>query len=231
LSVCVNILAAPLSCANYGVLVVNDNFDSTGATFSSDCVAQAQTLSGVVIGQRSGGVNDQKFPDLSWLGELHKQIWDRGNDVKSQLYQELEVTQASFCALEERLEELYPDRGSPNYNGKKNDIQSLKLAFLREIPQPQASSPQVDDDHDPEANNEDDSEIHSFFPFTLRYLDLSTLKLQNIPSRFPLAILLRGEYDIISNLINEEPKDGRGCVAVSGQPGIGEVPASLSHRI
>jgi hypothetical protein len=46
----------------------------------------------------------------------------------------------------------------------------------------------VDDDDGPEASDEDDSEINSYFPFTLRYLDLSTIRLESELDHFPLVL-------------------------------------------
>ncbi len=89
----------------------------------------------------------------------------------------------------------------------------------------------MDVDDGPEASNEDDSEINSLFPFTLRYMDLSTLELEHTSDRFPSSLFIREEYDHISKLISEQPKTGKGSVIVSGQPGTGEVLISLSRRI
>ena len=74
---------------------------------------------------------------------------------------------------------------------------------------------------DLEASNEDVSDINSFFPFTLRFLDLSTLDLKAVPRRLPLPLFLRKEYDDISELIEKTPKES--SVIISGQPGTGEV--------
>jgi len=77
----------------------------------------------------------------------------------------------------------------------------------------------------PEASDGNGSKI---FPFTLRFLDLSTLNLKNVPERLPPLLLLRQEYDDITALIGPHTEDS---VVVSGQPGTGEVLVSLSHRI
>ena len=85
----------------------------------------------------------------------------------------------------------------------------------------------------PGASNEDGSDFNSFFPFTLRFLDLSTLGFKDpeILGRFPSLLFIRQEYDRISALIKDKPKSKRGSVIVSGQPGTGEVLVSLSHSI
>jgi hypothetical protein len=87
------------------------------------------------------------------------------------------------------------------------------------------------DDDGPEPSNEDDSEINSSFPFTLRYLDLSSLELESAPDRFPLPLYRREEYRHIPWLIGASPNSGVGSIIVNGQPGTGEVLVSLSHRI
>jgi hypothetical protein len=83
-----------------------------------------------------------------------------------------------------------------------------------------------------EPSNDDEYTTDKIFPLTLRFLDLSTLKLTvDISQRLPVPLLIREEYDQISTLIKNEPRNGRGCVIVSGQPGTGEVLVSLSHGI
>jgi len=85
---------------------------------------------------------------------------------------------------------------------------------------------------EPEASNDGGSETNTIFPSTLHFLDLSILRLKaHISDRLPLPLLLRQEYDYISTLIENEPRNLYGSVIVSGQPGTGEVLVSLSHRI
>jgi len=81
-----------------------------------------------------------------------------------------------------------------------------------------------------EERNEDVSDINLLFPFTLRFLDLSILDLKKaLPDRLPSPLFFRQEYDDITALIKKEPKIV--SVIVSGQPGTGEGPVSLCHRI
>jgi hypothetical protein len=168
--------------------------------------------------------------DLPWLEELHSRIWSR-EDLEQTLFRQVEVTRAHYDELQDSLNLKYPDRDSEEYNGDGHYVISDKLDILKRTIPAEASSPRhtdnnedrVDDDDDMEASNEDDFEINSFFPFTLKYLDLSCLELENKSARLPSPLFRREEYDDISNLIKNKSQDGRGSVIVSGQPGTGEV--------
>ena len=144
----------------------------------------------------------------------------------------MKVTKAHYAELQKRLKEQNPDRDLPEYDGGRHDVQSIKLDLLRSIT-PDNNEDRVDDDDDSEARKEEDGfEINSFFPFTLTFLDLSTLGLkEEVSKRLPLPLFLREEYDYISTLIRKRPQGDQGSVIVSGQPGTGEVLVSLSHRI
>ena len=149
----------------------------------------------------------------------------------------MKVTQDHCIELQNRLKEQHPDRDSPEYDGREHNVLSAKLDFLRSITplpprHPDNNEDRVDDDIDPEATNPDGSDIKSFFPSTLSFLDLSSLRLKvYVPNRLPLPLLLRQEYDHISALIKREPRNSEGSVIVSGQPGTGEVLVSLSYEI
>jgi len=116
------------------------------------------------------------------------------------------------------------------------DILSAKLNLLQSL-SPAEPSPQHPDDNDNQVDDdvEANPEIQSLkplFPSRLSFLDLSSLKLeQKIMKRFPLPLLLRQEYEHISELIESKSQDSGGSVIVSGQPGTGEFLVSLSHRI
>jgi hypothetical protein len=187
-------------------------------------VVQAQTLSTSV---RSHAAGDSKLIDLPWLKELHLKIWKQ-EKLRPQLFRKVEVTQAHYAALQQRLKELQPDRDLPGYNGFKPGVLNVKLDFLRPLPRAEALSQRDNDDRIHE--DEDDPEIKSLFPSILSFLDLSTLKLEEVPNRLPLPLLLRREYKDISKLIKKQPEGSGGSVMVSGQPGIGEFVVSLSHR-
>jgi len=175
-------------------------------------------------------------PGPPWLEEVHSKIWNR-KELEPELFRKVKVTQVHYTQLQTRLEAQHPDRNLPKYDGKKHDVSSVKVDFLRSItpsfPRHHDNDEvQVDDDDDSEASNEDRFEIDSFFPCTLRFLDLSTLNLKkHAPTHVPMPLFLRQEYDRISTLIKEEPRNGQGSVIVSGQPGTGEVLVSQSYMI
>ena len=145
----------------------------------------------------------------------------------------MEVTQAHFTKLQERLDVQHPDRNEPGYDGKDHDVRSVKLDVL--IPprhpdniDPEARNAEMDVDR-PEASDNDSYGIDSPFPFTLKFLDLTSLGLKHVSSRMPSLLFVRQEYDDITALIEHRFKNG--SVVISGQPGTGEVLVSLSHRI
>ena len=174
--------------------------------------------------------------DSSWLKEVQSKIWNKERLVL-ELFRKVEVTQAHYTELQRRLKEQHPGRDLPEYDGREHNVGGVKLDFLRSIPSPSTQHPDVNEDRVDhsgvqEAINEDDFEIGSYFPFTLSFLDLSTLGLkEKVPNRLPLPLFLRQDYDDISVLIKKEPRCKQGSVVVSGQPGTGEVLVSLSHGI
>ena len=179
-------------------------------------------LAATVLGKRS-----HDFDVPPWLKELHSKIWNRG-DLKSQLFRKVEVTGAHYTTLRERLNERYPDRDSPGYEGGEHDVQDIKLDLLNSIVPAETLSSLHPDDNE---NGVDDTgfDVESLFPSVLHYLDLSSLKIKNEQWRLPSPLYLRQEYDDISEL----SQGRRNLVIVSGQPGTGEVivTLSLSHRI
>jgi hypothetical protein len=197
------------------------------------------TSSAPVLGKRSRAADDPKLTDLPWLKEVHKKIWNQ-EDLRPELFRKVEVTQAVYTAMQERLKELHSDRDEPNYNGSKPDVLRVKLDFLRSLNRvealpskhPDDDDNRVDDDDYSEARNEDDVVLQSLFPYILEFLDLSTLGFK-VTRRLPLPLLLRQEYKHISELIEKEPEGSGGSVIVSGQPGTGEFLVSLSpsHRV
>ncbi len=182
--------------------------------------------------------------DLPWLAEVHSKVWDR-EGLKPQLFRKVKVTREDYAELQERLKEVHPNRDSPYSHDPVNtaDVEHVKLDFLRSLTPAEDSSPQhlLPPQH-PDANDnlvgdDDDSEedgvTNRLFPSILRFLDLSTLNLKELipPYLLPLPLLLRQEYDDISELIKKRPQDSRGSVIISGQPGTGEFLVFLSHRI
>ena len=159
---------------------------------------------------------------LRWLRELHSKTWGRV-DLRPQLFQERMVTRDHYYALQDRLKQKNQDRDSPQYNGHDHNVLSDKLEVLR-----LTNPPRHPDD------NESDPDIRPLFPndgHLFKYLDLSSLELENSSNRFPSPLLVREEYDYISKMIDGRPRSGGGSVIVSGQPGSGELLVSPSRRI
>ena len=170
-----------------------------------------KTFSAPNLGKRPRAADHPELIDLPWLEEFHSKIWNR-KDLRPQLFRNVKVTYAHYVALQERLKELHSDRDSPDYDGTKPDVLSVKLDFLRSFTPAEALSPRHSDDNngrvddnDNDGDNDDDNddedvdydefEIKELFPFLLNYVDLSTLELkEKVPNRLPLQLLLHKEY-------------------------------------
>jgi hypothetical protein len=197
--------------------------------------ALAQTLSATPLGQRSGADDEQ---GLLWLKQVRSKIWGRKKDLGPKLFRTVKVTRACYAELQMRLKEKHPGRDAPDYNGGKHDIRDVKINVLQSLPDfppprhPDDNHNRMENDGDPEASNEDDDPDIKF-PFIMRYLDLSSLELKTtkISNRLPLPLLIRQEYDYITELIEKEPQSSMGSVIISGQPGTGEFIFFLSHMI
>jgi hypothetical protein len=153
------------------------------------------------------------------------------------LFYEVEITAAHYVELQKRLENLYPNRNSKDY--RNDNVISIKLDVLQSFAPPpealiQVAYPgsddkqiEVEEDEDKEDNYGMDNELRAFFPATVTYMDLSSLKLKKPPPRIPVPLLIRQEYSIISDMLNKLPEGNAGSVVVSGQPGTGETPLFL----
>ena len=166
------------------------------------------------------------------LSELQSKIWNR-QDGRSELFHEIEITFAHYKELQKRLTESKPGRISPNYSSA--DVQSIKLDILRSFKPPSLPpslpvSPGCNDDEkvgveQTEGGEDSDSlddELRPFFPTTIQYLDLSSLELSNPPDRLPLPLLIREDYDVISELLDDLSQDSSGSMISNGQPGTGD---------
>ena len=139
--------------------------------------------------------------------------------------------------IAKRLENLYPNRNSKDY--RNDNVISIKLDVLQSFAPPpealiQVAYPgsddkqiEVEEDEDKEDNYGMDNELRAFFPATVTYMDLSSLKLRKPPPRIPVPLLIRQEYSITSDMLNKLPEGNAGSVVVSGQPGTGETPLLL----
>ena len=129
------------------------------------------------------------------------------------------------------MTELYPNRQEKDYQSGTAGVVAAKLAVLQssnnrlvtDHGHDHIAQPTNREDDQTEGDDEVDEELCSLFPFTLEYLDLSSLNLQSPPPRMPLPLLIRKEYHILSRMLNDLPQDGRGSAIITGQPGIGGI--------
>lgn len=105
----------------------------------------------------------EDYSDFPWLEEIHSKIWNN-RELGSKLFRKVEVTQAHYTELKNRLESQHPDRGTPKYNALKNNVLNIKLdvlglTFGEEAPSrhPDDNEDRVRDDDDPGEGNEDSS--------------------------------------------------------------------------
>jgi hypothetical protein len=154
--------------------------------------------------------------EKQWLLELHEKLWKR-EDLRPNLFRKVDVTIERYNALVQRLQELHPNRALQHYDASASNVLTVKLECLQSVP---STSP---DNQPPRSDNDAiDSELYSFLPNTMRFLDLSHLRLKSPPPRLPLPLLIRDDYDVISGMIDKRSKSSTGSVVVSGQPGTGK---------
>jgi len=66
------------------------------------------------------------------------------------------------------------------------------------------------------------NEATAIFPYTIRYVDLTFLKLKTTDLRVPQLMLFRNEWGSMIDIFNKRKKGMRGSAVFTGQPGIGE---------
>ena len=116
----------------------------------------------------------------------------------------MEITRAHYTQLQERLKAQHPDRDSRKYDALNHNVQRIKLDFLTAQADDNDGLEASDKSDDLESSNEETFNIDLLFPFTLRFLDLSTLGLKEAtPEGLPLPLFLRQEYAHLSALITD----------------------------
>jgi hypothetical protein len=165
------------------------------------------------------------FPPVpNWLQELHKKLWNR-KELHEELFRSVRLTLADCNKLQDSMAKLYPNREEKDYRAGTDGVLAAKLAVLQSTDNHSVTDhgPTGHDDDQTEGEDEIDEELCSLFPFTLEYLDLSSLHLQSLPPRMPLPLLIREEYHFLSRMLSHLPQDGRGSTIITGQPGIGGI--------
>jgi hypothetical protein len=184
--------------------------------------------------QRPDSDNDLDRPkrsrtvnEAAWLTELHSKIWGQ-EDRRQELFTTVKITTAHYKELEERLTKLYPNRHSETYEAQ--DVLSIKLDVLRSFKTPSngthathATHPDAESYETEGESNEVDDELYSLFPFTVEFLDLSSLKLETTLLRMQQPLLIRQEYKFLTERLPNR------STILSGQPGTGGIPVFLSH--
>jgi hypothetical protein len=161
--------------------------------------------------------------EAAWLTELHSKIWGQENR-RQELFTTVKITTAHYKKLEERLTKLYPNRHSEIYEAQ--DVLSIKLEVLRSFITPSndgATNVTCLDAEIEGESNEVDDELYSLFPFTIEFLDLSSLKLETPLLRMSQPLLIRQEYKFLTERLPDR------SAILSGQPGTGGTPVFLSH--
>ena len=103
----------------------------------------------IVLGKRSRSADPRKIDsDLPWLKEFHKNIWNQ-TSLRPKLFRRVEVTQANYTTLQERLKELRSDRDEQGCDDKKPDVLDVKLEFLQSLSPAKDSSSSASPDVTP----------------------------------------------------------------------------------
>jgi hypothetical protein len=95
--------------------------------------------------------------DFSWLEEVHSKIWNN-RDLGSKLFRKVEVTEAHYTELKNRLDSQHPNRGTPEYNASMNNVLNIKLGVLGLTFGEEAPSRHPDDNEDRVRDDDDDDD-------------------------------------------------------------------------
>ena len=181
----------------------------------------------------------------SWLAVIHSKLWDK-DEYFGDIFRTATLTKDDFNELQALLDEQNSERISDSYVAE--NVLATKSAFLRVKSTPlstefgnglaprlvfDTSSDAVADDAmdtDPDHCSSDHVDLHmahlsneaeAIFPYTIRYVDLTVLKLKE-DLCVPQLILFRNEWGTMIDIFNNSEKGRQGSTVFSGQPGIGE---------
>jgi len=110
-----------------------------------------------------------------------------------ELFRSVMLTLADYKKLQESMTKLYPNRQEKDYRSGTAGVVTAKLAVLQfsnndlvtDHGHDHIAQPTDHEDDQTGGHDEVDEELCSLFPFTLQYLDLSSLTLQSPPPRMP----------------------------------------------
>ena len=182
----------------------------------------------------------------SWLAVIHTKLWDKHKSF-GDIFRTATLTRDDFNEIQALLDKQNPERISDSYKAatKSTFLRTRSTPLSTDFGNGlaprlvfDASSDAVanddavaDDamDTDPDHCSSDHIDPHmahlsneakAIFPYTIRYVDLTVLKLEGL--RVPPLMLFRNEWGTMIDLFNEREKGIRGSAVFTGQPGIGE---------
>lgn len=186
-------------------------------------------------GPQPVGTHPTVQDQVSWLYELHQHLWNQPQ-LEGGIFHTANLTLGHWTKLQQELNAKYPNRHCDSYRAE-DDVSAIKLALMGEhaasvsqgndLTTSNALPETVDAAMDSTVDREDDSDedesadISHFLPATIKYLDLSALPRSSWPTRCQFPLLIRNEYDVMEELLIDNPKGRRGSVFLTGQPGIG----------
>ena len=187
----------------------------------------------------------------SWLAVIHHKLWGE-REFFGKIFRTANLTEHHFKELQDLLDKDNPGRTSDLYVAKdvlarkadflREKSKPLEIDFgdglVPRLVFDATQSPSsgvvdnddvADDDNDAVADDDDGShtnhlskEAKAIFPYTIRYVDLTTLDLKNLS--VPLLMLFRNEWGTMIDIFNKRThlKGIRGSAIFTGQPGIGK---------
>jgi len=132
------------------------------------------------------------------------------------LIREVEIDRDLCNELQERLRGAQP-------NNKSKDIPAIKREVLLKANISPNDVILCRNSSVPETMDDEEDPLQPL-PAPLKYLDLSSLELRTSPKRFPSPMLIRDEYKLLDEKLEDlETSEPRwlGSIFITGQPGLG----------
>lgn len=188
--------------------------------------------------------------DVYWTHEISKKLWNR-RDLVGQVFRKVNLTKTDFAEFQSKFQsdnqspiDILASKAA--FLHSRSSIDDEAVAYFatdatfegKLVPQPFVGPPNgnlnvegLDDDSmnidaSPDSTIAVDMAYLSegctpVFPRTIRYLDLTFLKLQRL-GRIPHLLFIRDDWGVMIDLFNERKQGREGGAVFTGQPGIGE---------